>query len=88
MQHAGDHQSPQKCLKYPRSTGSTGPNGTIRLAELLERELHVKVVPLFWLASEDHDFTEINRAYLLKQDGEVGVVSFAWEEQGRPISDL
>ncbi|MEE8566374.1 MAG: bacillithiol biosynthesis cysteine-adding enzyme BshC [Candidatus Bipolaricaulota bacterium] len=61
---------------------------TIRLAELLERELHVKVVPLFWLASEDHDFTEINRAYLLKQDGEVGAVSFTWEEQGRPISDL
>ncbi len=61
---------------------------TIRLAELLERELHVKVVPLFWLASDDHDFTEINRGYLLKQDGEVGAVSFAWEERGRPISDL
>jgi len=61
---------------------------TIRLAEFLEGELQVKVVPIFWLASEDHDFSEINRAYVLKQDGEVGAVSFAWEEKGRPISDL
>lgn len=61
---------------------------TIRLADYLEKRLGVKVVPLFWLASDDHDFTEINRAYLLKRDGEVGAVRFEWKEQGRPIADL
>lgn len=61
---------------------------TIRLAASLQERLQVQVVPLFWLADEDHDFTEINHARFLKEDGEVGTVSFEWEERGRPIADL
>lgn len=61
---------------------------TIRLAKHLERELGTRVVPLFWLASDDHDFTEINRVFFLKRDGEVSAVRFTWAEQGRPIHDL
>ena len=61
---------------------------TIRLAHYLERHLKRTVVPAFWLASEDHDFAEINHAFLLKRDGEVGRVSFEWAGQGRPIADL
>jgi bacillithiol biosynthesis cysteine-adding enzyme BshC len=34
----------------------------IRLAEALEAELGVVVLPLFWAASEDHDFAEVNHA--------------------------
>jgi bacillithiol biosynthesis cysteine-adding enzyme BshC len=34
----------------------------IRLAEELERELGVVVLPVFWSASEDHDFAEVNHA--------------------------
>ncbi len=61
---------------------------TIRLAASLQERLGVRVVPLFWLANEDHDFTEINHARFLKDDGEVGAIRFKWEERGRPIADL
>ncbi len=61
---------------------------TIRLAASLEERLGVKVVPMFWLADEDHDFTEINHAYVAKDDGEVGKISFDWEGRGRQIADL
>ncbi len=61
---------------------------TIWLAHYLERHFNVRVVPAFWLASYDHDFTEINHVYLLKDDGEVGKIAFEWSQQGRPIADL
>ena len=61
---------------------------TIRLAASLEERLGKKVVPMFWLADEDHDFTEINHAYIAKDDGEVGKISFDWEGRGRQIADL
>ena len=61
---------------------------TIWFAHYLERHLEVRVVPAFWLASHDHDFTEINHVYLLKDDGEVGKIAFEWSQQGRPIADL
>lgn len=55
----------------------TGPLYTIykaltavRLAERLERELEILVIPVFWTASEDHDWAEVNHAYLsLSGDG-------------------
>lgn len=37
----------------------------IGLAERLERELRRPVVPVFWVASEDHDWAEVNHAYVL-----------------------
>ncbi len=61
---------------------------TIRLATYLQENLEVRVVPVFWLATEDHDFNEINHTYFLKQDGEVGRVRFNWEQEGHPIADL
>lgn len=55
----------------------TGPLFTIykaltlvRLAEQLEAELGTLVIPIFWVASEDHDWEEVNHAYLaLPRDG-------------------
>jgi bacillithiol biosynthesis cysteine-adding enzyme BshC len=60
----------------------------IRLADYLAERWDTRVVPVFWLASEDHDFDEINHTFLIKSDGEIGRVRFGWRQQGRPISDL
>lgn len=60
----------------------------IRLAAQLEAQLGARFVPVFWLASEDHDFAEINHTHVLQRDGQVGRIRFDWEEEGRPIVDL
>jgi len=38
---------------------------------------------MFWLASEDHDFTEINRIRLLADDGRIETFRFDWAGRGR-----
>ncbi|MGV3487764.1 MAG: bacillithiol biosynthesis cysteine-adding enzyme BshC [Tuberibacillus sp.] len=50
----------------------TGPAYTIhkclsilKLTEKLEKELSVPVVPVFWIAGEDHDFAEVNHIHIL-----------------------
>jgi len=61
---------------------------TIRLAKTLSTQLRMKVVPIFWLASDDHDFDEINRAHLLDREGNLTTVRFDWKKRGRPIEAL
>lgn len=38
----------------------------IRLAKQQEGRLGVPVIPVFWIAGEDHDFEEINHTYVLR----------------------
>jgi bacillithiol synthase len=40
----------------------------ILLAERIERESGVPCVPMFWVASEDHDFEEVRTAHFLGKD--------------------
>ena len=56
----------------------TGPLYTIykalsaaALARCLEREVKVPVVPVFWVAGDDHDFAEANHASVLNAAGDV-----------------
>lgn len=60
----------------------TGPLYTIakaltavRLAEALEQALGAVVLPVFWVASEDHDFAEVSRTWAV--DGTGGLRRFA-----------
>ena len=61
---------------------------TIRLAAHLSSTLGTRVVPVFWLATEDHDFGEINHVHYLKDDGEVGRTRFAWAQEGHSVIEL
>ena len=60
----------------------------VRLAQDLGSRFGSPIVPVFWLASEDHDFGEINRARFLEPDGALRTVTFDWAGQGRPIEAL
>ncbi len=60
----------------------------LRLAARCTDALGVTVVPLFWLASDDHDLHEVNHAYVYGADGEVQKVQFHVEHDGRPVEAL
>ncbi|HEX7065666.1 MAG TPA: bacillithiol biosynthesis cysteine-adding enzyme BshC [Bacillales bacterium] len=53
----------------------TGPMYTIhkclsiiQLAKQQEKRLGVPVIPVFWIAGEDHDFAEVNHTYVLENN--------------------
>ena len=61
----------------------------IKRAKILERELNRPVVPVFWIACDDHDFEEINHTYYLNRDGEPTKLSYAPEgEHNVPVADI
>ncbi|SYZ73974.1 conserved hypothetical protein [Candidatus Zixiibacteriota bacterium] len=50
--------------------------GLVKHAQLLQKKLHREVIPVFWIASDDHDFNEINHAFVLNQKGEIERLSY------------
>ncbi|HWC72299.1 MAG TPA: bacillithiol biosynthesis BshC [Gemmatimonadales bacterium] len=60
----------------------------IALADRLERERagSVPVVPVFWVAGDDHDFAEANHAWVLGRDGEP--VKITLRERARDAPQL
>ncbi len=48
----------------------------IKLAETLSQRTSVPVVPIFWLATDDHDFAEVNHVDLLDQQGQLQRISY------------
>jgi bacillithiol biosynthesis cysteine-adding enzyme BshC len=60
----------------------------VRLAAALERELGVVVLPVFWAASEDHDWAEVDHADVLDGEGRVRRVRLAGDDTvPLPMSD-
>ena len=69
----------------------TGPAYTIykaltavRLAEAYRRR-GVEAVPLFWMATEDHDLQEVGRTWILAADSTLNSVQFAQESEGNRL---
>ncbi len=44
--------------------------GVVKLAAQLSKRLSKPVVPIFWMATEDHDYEEANSIYLVNSKGE------------------
>lgn len=49
----------------------------LKLADSLSRSLGRKVVPLFWMAADDHDFEEIQHTYVPDKDNQLARISYA-----------
>ncbi|MCK5827542.1 bacillithiol biosynthesis BshC [Candidatus Bipolaricaulota bacterium] len=60
----------------------------IQTAVRLSKHLDVPVIPIFWLASEDHDFGEINHTRWIDDSGALRTIAFEWDGKGRPIEQL
>lgn len=59
--------------------------GAIALARRLDGEGGRRVVPVFWLASEDHDFNEANQLVLLDGQGQPRRLSLPQGPDGRSL---
>ena len=73
----------------------TGPIYTIykalsavALARRIERERGVPVVPVFWVAGDDHDFAEANHAWFLESGGELAQIVLRERPAEAPLVPL
>lgn len=58
---------------------------TVKAASDLSRLLDRPVIPIFWIAADDHDFDEINHAFVFDMIGEPQRLSYYESDQpGRP----
>lgn len=62
----------------------------IKLSGWLSEKLKIKVIPLFWLAADDHDFLEVNHVYLLNPQSQVTKIEYkpATDWNGKPMAKV
>jgi bacillithiol synthase len=73
----------------------TGPLYTIHkalstaaLARVLERQWQRPVVPVFWVAGDDHDFAEASRAHWIASDGTLREVALTPRPPEAPLTPM
>jgi bacillithiol biosynthesis cysteine-adding enzyme BshC len=60
---------------------------TIRLAQEQRKKLGRPVVPVFWIASEDHDWLEIQNTYLLDAEGKPAICRLIGDGGGESVGN-
>lgn len=62
----------------------------IKLAEELRRQFPYEFVPLFWNASDDHDWAEVNHTYLFDGEGRSQRLEYPLDPQfdGRSVGEI
>lgn len=61
---------------------------TAALARILERQWQRPVVPVFWVAGDDHDFTEASQASWVTGDGSVRTAALPPRPSDAPLTPL
>jgi len=60
---------------------------TIRLAQEQREKLGRPVVPVFWIAGEDHDWLEIRETYILNSEGKVATCRLPGDGGGQSVGN-
>lgn len=60
----------------------------IKFAKEQEEKLQVPVIPMFWIAGEDHDFDEINHIHLFNLTDMKKHQIAHYTDEGLPVSDI
>ena len=62
----------------------------VKLARLLEERRGAPVVPVFWVASDDHDFAEIRQVSVLDEQGRIRSLRYAPKDEpvGQPAASI
>lgn len=55
----------------------------IQLANKMSKQLNRPVVAIFWIAAEDHDFSEINELHLLDREGQPVKIGLDYRPEGK-----
>ena len=63
---------------------------TVAVARRLEAERHKPVVPVFWVASDDHDFAEVRATTIVDASGALRTLRYDPQQEplGRPAWDI